>query len=156
MVDKFVEVSGLLGTLGLKLLSYNYLYTVTEGIVFVLSKLRRAKRVFLSHIQRCSRNLKWGRYRHLDMFGMGLKYEWWLYNLRMTIGYTHHVFLEVEGGYILVVDDKIIALFSGHIEYLNIIYAYITGVNPMGKYKEKGIIDPVIPPRLLKRKEKRR
>lgn len=156
IINKFIEIEGLLGTLLIKLLNYNYTHTVADGITYILMKVRRAKRVFISYVERCRRNLKWGRYRPLDMFGMGLKYEWWFNNLKMTIGYTHHIIVEAEGGYILILEDKRLAIFSGHIVYLNLIFEYIKGVNPLGKYKEKGIIDPILPPMLRKRKEKRR
>lgn len=156
LVYKFVEVGGILGSIGSKLLNCNYLHTVMNGIFGILFKVRRARRVFILNMRRYQRDLSMGHYKPLDMFGMGLKYEWWWESLRMTLGYTHHVILEVIGGFIIIIDDKIMVLCSGHIEYLNNVYIHVKAVNPLGKYKEKGIIDPRLPARLRKKREKRR
>jgi hypothetical protein len=151
-------VSGDLGVLISKDVMHHYHYTIREGIYYPLYGTRRMRRRLHMHVRRLGRDLYFGSSKSLDMIGMGFKHETTEYaESRINMAFSHYTDIDFNDDVVFFRKrDKFLVLFSGSRMHLNDVYSKLLGTSKLSKYKEKGIIDHVTPPKLRIRKEKRR
>jgi ribosomal protein L6P/L9E len=158
LLGKVGFIRGDLGSLIFKGNMYKYSYTLSEGVCHILFLTRKIRKLYKGHVMNLSRDLYFGFSKSLSMMGMGLKYELTIDgDLRVHLAFSHYIDFDFSDEIVFFRQkDKFLVMYSGSCVHLNDVYKRLIEISKLSKYKEKGIIDAVLPVRLRVRKEKRR